>query len=57
MTARELLEDIDEGGDGLTPFEVTFVESITKQAADPQWKASPKQLKLLQRIHEQRVPA
>ena len=54
----EMLNEIDEQGEGLTEFELNFVESMKKAIAaeDRSFAFTDKQRDLIARIHEERVP-
>lgn len=49
------LQELDEHGEGLTEFEISFVESLTKQLREGRM-ATEKQRETLARIREERLP-
>lgn len=53
MKARDLLNYVDNDCTGLTPWEIDFVESITKQL-DKFGRITDKQRKILEQIADER---
>lgn len=53
-TDQEVLEELDENGEGLTPFEIEFVERITQLLRDGHQLTKPQSAKLRQ-IAEERT--
>lgn len=49
----DLLQEIDSAGEGLTPWEIDFVESVTKQLKDNRY-LTDKQWQVLRNIEEKR---
>lgn len=54
VAAWDDLQQLDENGDNLTPWEIEFVESLTKQLKAGRW-ASPKQSETLHDIMAKRI--
>ena len=50
---RDLAERIDAEGEGLTPWEIDFVESILRQL-DGGRPVTPRQRKVLEQLEDQR---
>jgi len=51
-----LVEEIDSQGEGLSPWEVDFIESLIKRLdEDPHPRLSDKQRGIIERIYDERV--
>jgi len=51
MTPEEMLQEIDEHGEGLTPWEIGFIADMLERRS-----FTPKQVDAIERILDLRVP-
>jgi hypothetical protein len=52
---REWIEAVNEGGKGLTQWEISFMESITDQL-ERKGTLSERQIEILERIYAEKTP-
>ena len=51
------LEEIDEFGEDLTPWEIRFVEDMVTKCKEIEYRPTDSQIITIEKIHGERVPA